>query len=84
MCGVASLSSLSRARIMRHPTCMAVLACDMRLLPPALPRVRKGVQRIRESKGKAAQGRLESFFGPVTVTKKAAKEGEGKGKKGAG
>lgn len=36
------------------------------------------------SKGKAAQGRLESFFGPVTVTKKAAKEGEGKGKKGAG
>lgn len=30
-------------------------------------RVRKAAQKIVASKGKASQGRLESFFGPVTV-----------------
>jgi hypothetical protein len=30
-------------------------------------RVRKAIEKIKDSKGKATQGRLESFFGPVTV-----------------
>jgi hypothetical protein len=44
-------------------------------------RVRNQVKKINASKGKASQGRLESFFGPVTVKpneKKAAKEAEAK------
>jgi len=35
--------------------------------------VRKAVDRINASKGKANQGRLESFFGPVTVVPNAQK-----------
>lgn len=54
-------------------------------------RVRNQVKKINSAKGKASQGRLESFFGPVTVKpneKKAAKEAaakaaaKGKGSKG--
>lgn len=54
-------------------------------------RVRNQVKKINAAKGKASQGRLESFFGPVTVKpneKKAAKEAaaqaaaKGKGSKG--
>mmetsp|Transcript_27356 Transcript_27356/g.38172 ORF Transcript_27356/g.38172 Transcript_27356/m.38172 type:complete len:373 (-) Transcript_27356:107-1225(-) len=33
-------------------------------------RVRKAVQRLKKAKGKGSQKRLESFFGPVTVTKR--------------
>jgi len=32
-------------------------------------RVRKVAERIRGSRGKSSQGRLESFFGPTTVKK---------------
>ena len=58
-------------------------------------RVRSTVKKINAAKGKASQGRLESFFGPVTVKQsegkakaaeaaKAAKGGKGaKGAKGA-
>ena len=35
--------------------------------------MRKACERIKAAKGKAAQGRLESFFGPVTVVPNAAK-----------
>lgn len=57
-------------------------------------RVRNQVKKINAAKGKASQGRLESFFGPVTVkpnekkaakeaaAKKAAKGGKGGGKGG--
>jgi flap endonuclease-1 len=44
-------------------------------------RVRNQVKKINAAKGKASQGRLESFFGPVTVKpneKKAAKEAAAK------
>jgi len=52
-------------------------------------RVRSTVKKINAAKGKANQGRLESFFGPVTVKPaagKAAKEKEAaaKGKGGKG
>lgn len=54
-------------------------------------RVRNQVKKINAAKGKASQGRLESFFGPVTVKpneKKAAKEAAAKkaakGSKGGG
>jgi flap endonuclease-1 len=36
-------------------------------------RVRKAVERINAAKGKASQGRLEAFFGPVKVVPNAAK-----------
>jgi flap endonuclease-1 len=48
-------------------------------------RVRNQVKKINAAKGKASQGRLESFFGPVTVKpneKKAAKEAAAKAAKG--
>ncbi|GMH33481.1 hypothetical protein BSKO_01315 [Bryopsis sp. KO-2023] len=45
-------------------------------------RVRKVADKINASRGKANQGRLESFFGPVTVTKKR-KEPPAKGKASA-
>lgn len=48
-------------------------------------RVRNQVKKINAAKGKASQGRLESFFGPVTVKpneKKAAKEAAAKAVKG--
>lgn len=35
--------------------------------------MRKAVDRINAAKGKASQGRLESFFGPVTVVPNAQK-----------
>ncbi|CAG9466866.1 unnamed protein product [Pedinophyceae sp. YPF-701] len=53
-------------------------------------RVRNGVKKIRESKGKGSQGRLDSFFGAVTVKKsdtgkrKAEQLQASKGKKGRG
>jgi flap endonuclease-1 len=53
--------------------------------------VRNTVKKINAAKGKASQGRLESFFGPVTVKPAAGKAkaaeaaaAKGKGGKGAG
>ncbi len=43
--------------------------------------MRNQVKKINAAKGKASQGRLESFFGPATVKpneKKAAKEAAAK------
>lgn len=48
-------------------------------------RVRKALDRIAAAKGKASQGRLESFFGPpkiVSSTSGKRKEPEAKGKGG--
>jgi flap endonuclease-1 len=50
-------------------------------------RVRNALKRISAAKGKASQGRLESFFGPVTTVKstlgiKRKTEEKGKGKGG--
>ena len=49
-------------------------------------RIRSAVKKINAAKGKANQGRLESFFGPVVTKPSAskAKAVEAKGKKGAG
>jgi len=49
-------------------------------------RVRKQIQKMAATKGKSAQGRLESFFGAVTTkhsTTGKRKEPEVKGKAGA-
>lgn len=49
--------------------------------------MRKAVERINAAKGKASQGRLESFFGPakiVSSTMGKRKEPEAKGGKGGG
>jgi flap endonuclease-1 len=55
--------------------------------------VRNTVKKINAAKGKASQGRLESFFGPVTVKPSAGKAkaaeaaaaaAKGKGGKGGG
>eukprot|EP00877_Chromochloris_zofingiensis_P011864 jgi/Chrzof1/6931/Cz02g04020.t1 len=50
-------------------------------------RVRSTLKRISAAKGKSSQGRLESFFGPVTVKpsdkKKAAEVAAGAAKKGS-
>jgi flap endonuclease-1 len=52
-------------------------------------RVRKSVEKIRASKGKANQNRLESFFGAGTVThstlgkRPVDDKAKGKGKAGA-
>jgi flap endonuclease-1 len=45
-------------------------------------RVRSAIERINASKGKSTQGRLESFFGPVTVTSGTKRKEEPQGKKG--
>lgn len=49
-------------------------------------RVRSGIKRLRKAKKKGSQKRLESFFGPVTVTKrkKPVKKGKGGPKKKKG
>jgi hypothetical protein len=90
------------------PAAGACVGCHARRPPPRCAttragekgfnedRVRNTVKRINAAKNKASQGRLESFFGPVTVKpneKKAAKEAaakaaakaaKGKGGKGSG
>jgi flap endonuclease-1 len=48
-------------------------------------RIRKAIERINSAKGKASQGRLESFFGPAKVVASSTgkrKEAEAAGKKG--
>eukprot|EP00741_Cyanophora_paradoxa_P007809 tig00001214_g7555.t1 len=46
-------------------------------------RIRGGIEKIKKSKGKSSQKRLESFFGPTTVTSVKRKEGEEPAKKDA-
>lgn len=46
-------------------------------------RVRSAIERINASKGKSTQGRLESFFGPVTMTSGTKRKEEPQGRKGA-
>lgn len=46
-------------------------------------RIRNTVKKINAAKGKANQGRLESFFGPVTVKPAAGKAKAAEPAKGA-
>lgn len=52
-------------------------------------RIRKAIDRITAAKGKASQGRLESFFGPAKVVSSSKRKeapapaAKGKGKGGA-
>mmetsp|Transcript_31642 Transcript_31642/g.51071 ORF Transcript_31642/g.51071 Transcript_31642/m.51071 type:complete len:394 (+) Transcript_31642:81-1262(+) len=46
-------------------------------------RIENGLEKLRKSKSKSTQGRLESFFGPVTVVKRKHDDISGGDKKGA-